>query len=193
MSARVWTLGKAGWLVLCMAALAAGQQREVTAPSFKLTEDSLQKTIAALQQMQGQKLPVSLEGKTVQQSIASLNKQAQARGIIKKQGLSLREFVLSYKAASQIHKAQKTREEWQRTLLDPYASAAAKFQATQNLGQDWQKTLGTPAQIELVSRHLPDLDKLLPPPHLDELRKDMLPGSDLQGGAPSVDRSGCLP
>jgi len=163
MSARVWALGKAGWLVLCMAALTAGQQREVTAPSFTLTEDSLQKTIAALQQMQGQKLPVSLEGKTVQQSIASLNKQAQARGIIKKQGLSLREFVLSYKAAAQIHKAQKAREEWQRTLLDPDASAAAKFQATQNLGQDWQKTLGTPAQIELVSRHLPDLDKLLPP------------------------------
>ena len=163
MSARVWALGKAGWLVLCMAALAAGQQREVTAPSFKLTEDSLQKTIAALQQMQGQKLPVSLEGKTVQQSIASLNKQAQARGIIKKQGLSLREFVLSYKAASQIHKAQKAREEWQRLLLDPNATAAQKLQATQNLGQDWQKTLGTPEQIELVRRHLLDLDKLLPP------------------------------
>ena len=113
--------------------------------------------------MQAQKLPVSLEGKTVQQSIASLKKQAQARGIIKKQGMSLREFVLSYKAASQIHKAQKTQEEWQRTLLDPNASAAAKLQATQNLGQDWQKTLGTPEQIELVRRHLLDLDKLLPP------------------------------
>ena len=163
MSARVWALGQAGWLVLCMAALAASQQREVTAPSFKLTEDSLQKTIAALQQMQGQKLPVSLEGKTVQQSIASLNKQAPARGIIKKQRLSLREFVLSYQAAAQIHKAQKAREEWQRLLLDPNATAVQKLQATQNLGQDWQKSLGTPEQFELVRRHLPDLDKLLPP------------------------------
>ena len=163
MGARAWTLSKAGWVLMCMAALAAGQQRETIAPDFKLTEDSLQKTIAALQQMQAQKLPVSLEGKTVEESIASLKKQAQARGIIKKQKLSLREFVLSYKSASQIHKAQKVREEWQRTLLDPQATAAQKLEATQNLSQDWQQTLGTPEQIELVTRHLPDLDKLLPP------------------------------
>ena len=163
MGARAWTLGKAGWALMCMATLAAGQQRATIAPGFELTEVSLQKTIAALQQMQRQDLPVNLEGKTVEESIASLNKQAKARGIIKKQGLSLREFVLSYKAASQIHKAQKTQDEWQRTLLDPNASAAAKLQATQNLGQDWQKTLGTPEQIELVTRHLPDLDKVLPP------------------------------
>jgi len=163
MSARVWVLGKWGLLLMSVALLAAGQQAGVTTPDFKLTEASLQKTMAALQEMQKKNLPVSLEGKTVEESIASLNKQAKARGIIKKQGMSLREFVLSYKAASQIHKAQKTQEEWQRTLLDPNASAAAKFQATQNLGQDWQKTLGTPEQIELVRRHLPDLDKLLPP------------------------------
>ena len=163
MGARAWTLGKAGWVLMCLAALAASQQRETIAPGFKLTEDSLQKTIAALQQMQAQKLPVSLEGKTVEESIASLNKQAKARGIIKKQGLSLREFVLSYKAASQIHRAQKAREEWQNTLLNPNASAAAKLQATQNLGQDWQKSFGTPEQVELVRRHLPDFDKLLPP------------------------------
>jgi hypothetical protein len=163
MSARVWVLGKAGLLLMSVAVLATGQQGQVTSPGFELTEASLQKTIAALQEMQAQKLPVNLEGKTVQESIASLKKQAQARGIIKKQNLSLREFVLSYKAASQIHKAQKTQDEWRRTLLDPNASAAAKLQATQNLGQDWQKTVGTPEQIELVTRHLPDLDKLLPP------------------------------
>ena len=163
MGARAWTLGKAGWVLMGMAALATGQQRAPIAPGFELTEASLTKTIAALQQMQAQKLPVSLEGKTVEESVASLNKQAQARGIIKKQGLSMREFVLSYKAVSQIHKAQKTQDEWQRTLLDPSASATAKLQATQNLGQDWQKTLGTPEQFELVRRHLPDLDKLLPP------------------------------
>jgi hypothetical protein len=193
MSARVWVLEKAGFLLMSVALLASGQQGGVTTPDFKLTEASLQKTMAALQQMQRQNLPFNLEGKTVEESIASLNKQAKARGIIKKQGMSLREFVLSYKAASQIRKAQKAQEEWQRTLLDPDASAAEKLQATQNLGQDWQKTLGTPDQIELVSRHLPELDKLLPPPHLDELRKYVLPGSDLQGGAPSVDKSGCQP
>ena len=162
MSAQVWVLSKAGLLLMAVALLATGQQGGVTTPDFELTEASLQKTMAALQQMQGQNLPVSLEGKTVEESIASLDKQAKARGIIKKQGMSLREFVLSYKAVSQIHKAQKTQDEWQRTLLDPNASAAAKLQATQNLGQDWQKTLGTPEQIELVRRHLPDLDKLLP-------------------------------
>jgi len=163
MNPRYSTLGKACLVAACAVALAVGQQQEMLPANFQLTEESLRKTMAALQQMQAQKLPVSLEGRTVQQSIASLNKQAQARGIIKKQGLSLREFVLSYKAASQIHKAQKAREEWQRLLLDPNATAAQKLQATQNLGQDWQKSLGTPEQFELVRRHLPDLDKLLPP------------------------------
>jgi len=163
MNPRYSTLGKACLVAACAVALAGGQQQERLPANFQLTEESLRKTMAALQRMQAQKLPVSLEGKTVQQSIASLNKQAPARGIIKKQRLSLREFVLSYKAAAQIHKAQKAREEWQRLLLDPNATAVQKLQATQNLGQDWQKSLGTPEQFELVRRHLPDLDKLLPP------------------------------
>jgi len=162
MNPRSSTLARAWLIVACGAALAVGQQ-EMLPPDFKLTEESLRKTMAALQQMQAQKLPLSLEGKTVQESIASLNKQARARGILKKQRLSLREFVLSYKAASQIHKAQKARDEWQRTLLDPNATAAQKLEATQNLSQNWQKSLGTPEQIELVRRHLPDLDKVLPP------------------------------
>jgi hypothetical protein len=149
-------------IVACGAALALGQQ-ETLPPSFKLTEESLRKTMTALQQMQAKKLPLDLQGKTVQESIATLNKQARARGILRKQRLSVREFVLTYKAAAQIRQAQKARDEWQRTLLDPNATAAQKLEATQNLGQDWQKSLGTPEQIELVRRHLPDLDKVMAP------------------------------
>ncbi len=158
MSPRWLSLG----VVLGLAFAAAARPQTLPA-DFQLTEGSLRKTLAALQQMQARNVPLNLESKSVEESIAGLKKQAQARGIIKKQKLSLREFVLTYKTASQIRQAQKSREEWQRTLLDPQATAAQKLEATQNLSQDWQRSLGTPEQIELVTRHLPDLDKLLPP------------------------------
>ena len=51
-----------------------------------------------------------------------------------------------------------------RRLARDRVIPAQKLEATQNLSQDWQKSLGTPEQLELVRRHLPDLDKLLAPP-----------------------------
>jgi hypothetical protein len=47
-------------------------------------------------------------------------------------------------------------------LQNPGATARQKFQATQKLGEVWKNTLFTPEQIELVRRHMPELDELLP-------------------------------
>ena len=149
------------FLVAWAAPVASPETFEAALGSFHLTETSLSKTMAALTEFNSRKLPLDLSGKTVEGDIASLKKQAESRGILRKRGLSPREFVLTYKAVSQIRKASKAEEEWQRLLQNPDAASAQKLEATQKLGQVWKETLCTPEQIELLRRHLPELDKLM--------------------------------
>ncbi len=151
-------------LLFCLAwasPVFSGETFEAALGRFKMTETSLSKTMAALAELNSRKLPLDLSGRTVEGDIAGLKKQAEARGILKKQRLSPREFVLTYKAVSQIRKASRAEEDWQRLLQNPDASAPQKLEATQKLGQVWKDTLCTPEQIELLRRHLPELDKLM--------------------------------
>jgi hypothetical protein len=83
--------------------------------------------------------------------------------IITKRGLSMREFVLTYKAAVQIREAEKARDNWQKILQDPDAPPQAKLDATQKLADSLKNNLFTPEQIELVRRKMPDMDTLLAP------------------------------
>ncbi len=149
------------FLLAWAAPVAPAETFEAALGRFKMTETSLSKAMAALAELNSRKLPLDLSGRTVEGDIANLKKQAEARGILKKQRLSLREFVLTYKAVSQIRKASKAEEEWQRLLQNPDASAPQKLEATQKLGQVWKDTLCTPEQIELLRHHLPELDKLM--------------------------------
>ena len=96
--------------------------------------------------------------------VADLQKQPKAAKVIKRHGLSLREFVLTCKAAAQMREASKARENWQRILVDPNATPQAKLEATQRLGESLRTNLFTPEQMELVRRKMPDLESLLPTP-----------------------------
>ena len=91
-------------------------------------------------------------GGNLDADIANLQKQPKVESIIKKRGLSLREFVLTYKATNQIREAEKARDNWQRILQDPDAAPQAKLDAIQKLADSLKDNLFTPEQIELVRR-----------------------------------------
>jgi hypothetical protein len=129
---------------------------------YVLTEDALNKTLGALSDLRSKGLPISVGGDSLESEIANLKKQPKVAKIIKKRGLSLREFVLTYKSASQVREAESARDNWQKILADPNATPQAKFEATQKLGESLRTNLFTPEQIELVRRKMPDLETLLP-------------------------------
>jgi hypothetical protein len=134
------------------------------AANYVFTEEALDKTLGALSDLRAKGLPISVGGDSLESEIANLNKQPKAAKIIKKRGLSLQEFVLTYKSAAQIREAEKVRDSWQKILADPNATPQAKFEATQKLGESLRSDLFTPEQIELVRRKMPDLETLLPLP-----------------------------
>ncbi len=133
-------------------------------PNYVLTEDALNRTLGALNDLRSKGLPISVGEGSLESEIANLKKQAKAQKIIKKRGLSLREFVLTYKSAMQIRQAEKSRDNWQKILQDPNATPQAKLEATEKLGESLQTNLFTPEQLELVRRRMPDLESLLPAP-----------------------------
>jgi len=132
--------------------------------NYVLTEDALNKMLGALSDLRSKGLPISVGGGSLESEIANLNKQPKVGRIIKKRGLSLREFALTYKSASQIREAESARDNWQKILADPNATVQAKIEATQKLGESLKTKLFTPEQIELVRRKMPDLETLLPTP-----------------------------
>ena len=75
--------------------------------NYVLTEDALNKTLGALSDLRSKGLPISVGGDSLESEIANLKKQPKVAKIIKKRGLSLREFVLTYKSAAQIREAEK--------------------------------------------------------------------------------------
>ena len=133
-------------------------------PKFVLTEDALNKMMGALGDLRSKNLPISIGSGSLDAEIGNLEKQPGVKDILKKRGLSAREFILTYKAAAQIQGAEKAKDNWQKILADPDASPQAKVEATQKLGEALKTNLFTPEQIELVRRRLPDLQSLLAPP-----------------------------
>ena len=129
---------------------------------YVLTQDALNKTLGALGDLRAKNLPIKIGGGDVDAEVAKLQKQPGVESIIKRRGLSMREFVLTYKAAAQIREAQRARDNWQKILQDPDASPQAKLDATQKLADSLKKNLFTPEQIELVRHRMPDLETLLP-------------------------------
>ena len=134
------------------------------AANYVLTEDSLNKMLAALNDLRAKGLPISVGGGSVESEIANLEKQPKVGKILKKRGFSVREFVLTCKLAAQMREAEKARDNWQKTLQDPGASPQAKLEATQKLGESLKTNLFTPDQMELVRQRMPDLESLLPMP-----------------------------
>jgi DNA repair ATPase RecN len=132
--------------------------------NYVLTPDVLNKTLGALGDLRTKNLPIKIGDDSLDAEIANLQKQPKVESLIKKRGLSLREFVLTYKAAAQIREAEKARDNWQRILQDPSAAPQAKLDATQKLADSLKNTLFTPEQIELVRRRMPELETLLPTP-----------------------------
>ena len=132
--------------------------------NYALTQDALNKTLEALSDLRAKNLPIQIGGGNLDAEIANLQKQPKVESIIKKRGLSVREFVLTYKAAAQIQEAEKARDNWQRILQDVNATPQAKLDATQKLADSLKNNLFTPEQIELVRHRMPDLETLLTPP-----------------------------
>ena len=132
--------------------------------NYVLTQETLNKTLGALSDLRAKNLPLRIGSGDLDAEIANLQKQPKAESIIKKRGLSVREFVLTYKAVAQIREAEKARDNWQRILQDPSAAPQAKLDATQKLADSLKGNLFTPEQIELVRHRMPDLETLLAPP-----------------------------
>ena len=133
-------------------------------PGYVLTQDALNKTLGALSDLRTMNLPIKIGDSDLDAEIANLQKQPKVEDVVKKHGLSMKEFVLTYKATAQIREAEKARDNWQKLLQDPDATPQAKLDATQKLADTLKKNLFTPEQIELVRHRMPDLDTLLTPP-----------------------------
>ena len=153
------------WL-LAVAALGVGLHTAVAeeASPYVLSEEMLNRTLSTLNDLRSKGMAISMGGGSLESEIANLEKQPKAAKAIKKHGLSLREFVLTYRAAAQMREAGKARENWQKTLADPDATPQAKLEATQKLGESLRTNLFTSEQMELVRRKMPDIDSLVPTP-----------------------------
>jgi len=154
-------------LVLCLAfgATAGGARSSPdNPPGYVFNQDALNKTLGALADLRAKNLPIKIGDGNLDAEIAKLQKQPSVADIVKKRGLSMREFVLTYKATAQIREAEKARDNWQRILEDPSAAPEAKLEATQKLADSLKNNLFTPEQIELVRHKMPDLEPLLAQP-----------------------------
>ena len=129
-----------------------------------LNEDSLDKMLGALSDLRSRNVPVQIGAGSVDSEIAKLKKQPNAEKIVKKRGLSMQQFVITYKATAQIHEVEKSRDNWQRILMDPDTTPQAKLEATQKLGDSMKTNLFTPEQIALVRQRMPDLEAAFSPP-----------------------------
>ena len=147
-----------------LALAAGGRAFGDDSTNYVLTQDALNKTLGALADLRAKNLPLKIGDGSLEAEIANLQKQPNVESIIKKRGLSMREFVLTYKAAGQIREAEKARDNWGKILVDPSASPQAKLEATQKLGDSLKNNLFTPEQIELVRRRMPDMETLFTPP-----------------------------
>jgi len=150
--------------VVLLGALGSGCASADGATKCVLTHDALDKTLGALGDLRAQNLAIKIGKGSQDTEAANLRRQPKVEGVIKKRGLTVQEFILTYKAMAQIREAEEARDLWQRTLQDPDAAPQAKLEATQKLADSLKTNLFTPEQAELVRRHMPDLETLLSPP-----------------------------
>ena len=136
----------------------------VDPPNYVFSPDAFNKMVAVLGDLRAKNIPLSIGGGNPDAEISKLQKQPKVESIIKKRGLSVHEFVLTYKAAEQIRESEKARDNWGKTLADPDASPQAKLEATQKLGDSLRTNLFTPEQIELVRHKMPELETLTTTP-----------------------------
>ena len=94
-------------LVLLLA-VSSGSASADNPTNFVLTPDALNKTLGALNDLRAKNLPIQIGSGDLDAEIANLQKQPKVESILKKRGLSLREFVLTYKAAAQIRESEKS-------------------------------------------------------------------------------------
>ncbi len=151
-------------LVVLIVAALSGVASGDDSPTYVLTQDMLNKTLGVLTDLRNKNLPFKIGDGDLDTEIANLEKDPKVARVLKKHGLSPREFILTYKATKQIREAQKAQDDWQKILQDPDASPEAKLDATQKLAESLKNNLFTPEQIELVRRKMPDLETLLPAP-----------------------------
>jgi hypothetical protein len=150
--------------VALLGAVGRGSASADNPAPYVLTQDSLNKVLGALGDLRAKNLPIKIGDGDLDADIANLQKQPKVESIIKKRGLSVREFVLTYKATAQIRESEKARDNWQKIVQDPNAAPQAKLDATQKLAESLKNNLFTPEQIELVRHRMPDLENLLPMP-----------------------------
>ena len=150
--------------VVLLGGVGRGAAPADNSPNYVLTQDAFNKMLGALGDLRANNLPIKIGGGSLDTEIANLQKQSKVESLIKKRGLSVREFVLTYKATAQIREAEKSRDDWQRILQDPNAAPQAKLDATQKLADSLKNNLFTPEQIELVRHRMPDLETLFTPP-----------------------------
>jgi len=150
--------------VVLLALAGGGSAFADDSTNYALTQDALNRTLGALADLRAKNLPIKIGDGSLEAETANLRKQPHVESIIKKRGLSMREFVLTYKAAAQIRETEKARDNWGKILADPNASPQAKLEATQKLGDSLRNNLFTNEQIELVRRRMPDMEPLLSPP-----------------------------
>jgi len=150
--------------ILLHGAVGRGGASTDNSTQYVLTQDALNKTLGALNDLHAKNLPIKIGGGDLDAEIANLQKQPKVTSIIKKHGLTPREFVLTCKAAAQIHETEKARDNWEKILQDPNAAPQAKLEATEKLADSLKNNLFTPEQIELVRHRMPDLETLLPAP-----------------------------
>ena len=151
-------------LVILVLAAGSGIGFGDDSPTFVLTQDMLNRTLGVLTDLRSKNLPFKIGDDDLNTEIASLEKDPKVRRVLKKHGLSPREFILTYKATRQIREAQKAQDDWQRILQDQDAPPEAELEATQKLAESLRNNLFTPEQLELVRRRLPDIEALLTPP-----------------------------
>jgi hypothetical protein len=151
-------------LVVLIVAALSGVASGDDSPTYVLTQDMLNKTLGVLTDLRNKNLPFKIGDGDLDTEIANLEKDPKVARVLKKHGLSPREFILTYKATKQIREAQKAQDDWQKILQDPDASPEAKLDATQKLAESLKNNLFTPEQLELVRRRIPDIEAMLTPP-----------------------------
>ena len=146
--------------LLCGTGAAPGVLATDPSP-FILTQDGLDKTLGALSDLSAKNIPIKIGGDSLDTEIANLQKQSKVKNILKNRGISPKEFVLTYKAAMQIRETEKSRDNWEKIIMDPAASPAVKLEATQKLGESLKNNLFTPEQMELVRSRVVEFETLL--------------------------------
>ena len=116
--------------------------------NYALTPDALNKMLGALKTFAPRTFPSECGG-NLDAEIANLQKQPKVESVINRHGLSLREFVLTSKAAAQIRRRRKP--EIAKNLAGSGAAPQAKLDALQKLADSLKNNSFTPESSNLFA------------------------------------------